>query len=114
MRHAVFLLKGFTPMSVKELNTDNFDPAMSGNVFLEFYSPECSYCRASEPIVNRLSEEFTDVDFYKVNTNVNEALTHSCNVRSLPTFIMFSDGKELGRVFGAKGEKALKDLISLA
>ena len=100
-------------MRIKELSSDNLDLAMSGKAFLEFYSPECAYCRASEPTVNKLSEKFTDVDFYKVNTKTNESLTHSCNVRSLPTFIVFSNGKEVGRAFGAKSEKELNDLISL-
>ena len=100
-------------MSVKELKTDEMGAVMCGKVFLEFYSPECAYCRATEPTVNKLSEKFTDVDFYKVNTRTNESLTHSCNIRSLPTFIVFSDGKEIGRAFGAKSEKELTSLISL-
>ena len=101
-------------MSVKELKTDELNTAMSGKSFLEFYSPECSYCRAAEHIVNKLSNELCGVDFYKINTKSNENLTHSFNIRSLPTFVMLSGGKEVGRAFGAKSEKDLKDLISLA
>ena len=101
-------------MSVKELKTEDFEKALTGHAFLEFYSPDCTYCRMSEPLVEKLSEEFGGIDFYKVNTSANEALAHDCRIRSLPTFIMMSDGKEVGRVFGAKNEKALKELISLA
>ena len=94
--------------------TDNISEAMTGDAFLEFYSPECSYCRAAEHIVNKLSDELCEVEFYKVNTKSNENLTHSFNIRSLPTFIMLSNGKEIGRAIGAKSEKDLKALISLA
>jgi len=87
---------------------------MNGNAFIEFYSPSCAYCRMSEPLVKKLSEEFEEIGFYKINTDSNEALAHDCRIRNLPTFIMMSDGKEVGRVFGAKNEKALKELISLA
>ena len=84
---------------------------------VEYHGAHCSYgcdTLVAEGLVKKLSEEFEEIGFYKINTDSNEALAHDCRIRSLPTFIMMSDGKEVGRVFGAKNEKALKELISLA
>lgn len=97
---------------LKEKNIKNTNELENGKVFLEFYAPRCSYCRAVEPTVEKLSEEFRDIEFIKVNTDEHPEAAESFSVRGLPTFVVLSDKNELGRLTGARPASALRELIS--
>ena len=80
-------------------------------VFLEFYAPRCSFCRAAEPLIERLSNEYSDIEFLKVNTDENPEAAELFGVRGLPTFVALSNENELGRLIGARPESAIRELI---
>ncbi len=83
----------------------------SGKVFLEFYAPRCSFCRAAEPTVERLSGEHENVKFFKINTDESPKAAESFGIRGLPTFVVMQDGSEKGRITGARPESALRELL---
>ena len=60
---------------------------------------------------SRVSEEFPDVIFAKVDTEVEQALAGSFGIRSIPTTIAFKEGIGVFMQPGALPEQALKDLI---
>ena len=84
----------------------------SGRVFAEFYAPRCSFCRAAEPTVKALSEEYGDTNFIKVNTDECGFAVSEFGIRSLPTFILFENGEERSRLVGAKGVSALREMLN--
>lgn len=98
-------------MSIYETNETDFDIYSAQNILLEFYSPECTYCKMAELTLQKLSDEYKNIRFLKANAHENPEMSNRYGIRGLPTFIFFSDGKESGRLTGAKGENALRELI---
>ena len=82
-----------------------------GRVLVEFYAPRCSFCRAAEPMLERLKSEYRDVEFYKVNTDLWGGAAIEHKIKSLPTFVLFEDGFEKGRLVGAGKESARRTLL---
>lgn len=97
---------------LKEKNINNINELESGSVFIEFFAPRCSYCRAVEPTVLKLSEEFPEIEFIKVNTDEHPNAAESFSIKGLPTFVALSDRTERGRLTGARPEAALRELIA--
>ena len=78
----------------------------------DFWAEWCGPCRAYAPVFERVSEEFPDVVFAKVDTEVEQALAGSFGIRSIPTTIAFKEGIGVFMQPGALPEDALKDLIT--
>ena len=81
-------------------------------VIIDFWAEWCGPCRAYAPVFERVSEEFPDVVFAKVDTEVEQELAGSFGIRSIPTTIAFKEGIGVFMQPGALPEEALKDLIS--
>ena len=82
-----------------------------GRVLVEFYAPRCGFCRAAEPMLERLKNEYRGVEFCKVNTDLWSGAAAEHKIKSLPTFVLFEDGREKGRLVGAGKESALRSLL---
>ena len=82
-------------------------------VVIDFYATWCGPCRALEPILDELAEEYKDkIDIYKVNTETEMETAAAFGVMSLPTllFIPMSDKPSISP--GAPPKEMLKDLIN--
>jgi len=101
-------------MPTVELHESSFSDIIEGNdlVIIDFWAEWCGPCRAYAPVFERVSEEFTDVVFAKVDTEVEQALAGSFGIRSIPTTIAFKDGIGVFMQPGALPEDALRDLIT--
>jgi thioredoxin 1 len=80
-------------------------------VILDFWAEWCGPCRAYGPIYERVSEEFPDVVFGKIDTEDQQALAGMFNIRSIPTTIAFKEGIGVFMQPGALPEDALRDLV---
>lgn len=81
-------------------------------ILVDFWASWCGPCKMAEPVLEELSEEYKDkVAIAKLNVDENPQVTQSFGVMSIPTTILFKDGKELGRQIGFAGKKAFEDLI---
>ena len=101
-------------MPTVEMHESSFSDIIEGNdlVIIDFWAEWCGPCRAYAPAFERVSEEFTDVVFAKVDTEVEQALAGSFGIRSIPTTIAFKDGIGVFMQPGALPEDALRDLIT--
>ena len=101
-------------MPTVEMHESSFSDIIEGNdlVIIDFWAEWCGPCRAYAPVFERVSEEFTDVVFAKVDTEVEQALSGSFGIRSIPTTIAFKDGIGVFMQPGALPEDALRDLIT--
>ena len=100
-------------MATLEMQNSSFTEIVEGNnlVIIDFWAEWCGPCRAYAPVFERVSEEFPDVVFAKVDTEVEQALAGSCGIRSIPTTIAFKEGIGVFMQPGALPEDALRDLI---
>ena len=95
-------------MSVQKLNQNNFNNAIAnGTALVDFYADWCGPCRIVSPIVDEIAEERSDITVGKVNVDDENALAMKYGVMSIPTLIVFKDGKEAARIVGARPKSAI-------
>jgi thioredoxin 1 len=96
------------------LNDDNFNKTIAKGVTLvDFYADWCGPCRMIAPIVEELSNEFHGkATIAKLDIEKAQTTTAQFEVTSIPTIILFKDGKEIKRIVGLRDKDSLKSLIS--
>lgn len=78
-------------------------------VLVDFYADWCGPCKMLMPTVEKLAAEFAGRAYvYKVNTDADGALAAGFGIISIPTLILFKDGKEADRVVGFVPEETLR------
>ena len=90
-------------MNVKKLNDANFESEILNNnntCLVDFYADWCGPCKMVSPIVDEIAEERTDITVGKINVDESAGLAIKYNVVSIPTLIVFKDGKEFSRIIG--------------
>ncbi len=83
-----------------------------GKVFIDFHAVWCGPCKVTEPIVKELSEEIKDMKFVSVDVDQNPQITQQHSVFSIPTFMIFKDGKLVGQFVGAMGKEGFLNEIN--
>ena len=90
-------------MSVQKLNQNNFHNAIAnGTALVDFYADWCGPCRMVSPIVDEIAQERNDITVCKVNVDDENSLAMKYGVMSIPTLLVFKDGKEAARIVGAR------------
>jgi len=81
-------------------------------VLVDFWATWCGPCKMAEPVLEELSELYKDkILVMKLNVDENTKTTQAFTVLSIPTTILFKDGKEIGRQVGFSGREAFENLI---
>ncbi len=86
------------------LTDQNFsDKIKSGVVLVDFWASWCMPCKLMVPVLNELAEEpDLKVTIAKVNVDEAKATASKFNIRSIPTIVLFKNGKEIHRFVGVK------------
>ncbi|MGI6005271.1 MAG: thioredoxin [Christensenellales bacterium] len=102
-------------MAVIEFTSNNFDQEVLQSkdaVLVDFWAEWCGPCRMLAPTIQEIAqEEMEHVKVGKVNVDDQMQLASSYNVMSIPTVILFKDGKEVARSIGVKPKQHFMDLI---
>lgn len=97
---------------VKEIKDTEYEKVIEkGKVVIDCYAPWCGPCKMISPIIDKLSEEIDNVSFYKINVDDAEKITSDFNIMSIPTILIFEDGKLKEKVVGFKSKSELEELI---
>ena len=100
-------------MATLDLTEPIFAETIENNnlVILDFWAEWCGPCKAYGPVYERVSEEFPDVVFGKIDTEDQQQLAGMFGIRSIPTTIVFKEGIGVFMQPGALPEDALRDLV---
>ncbi|WP_293050500.1 thioredoxin [Paludibacter sp.] len=101
---------------VKVLTEKNFvQQTNKGIVLVDFWAVWCMPCKMMAPIINDVANNAPDgVTIGKLNVEEAQSIAQKYNVRSIPTTILFKDGKEINRFVGVKSKDFLLKEINKA
>jgi thioredoxin 1 len=100
--------------AVKQLTDGDFESTVNGGkpVFIDFWAPWCGPCRIVGPIVEELAPTYEGkAVIAKMNVDDNPMVAQRFGVTSIPTMIMFKDGKMVDRMVGAAPKNTLQSFI---
>jgi len=81
-------------------------------VLVDFWATWCGPCKLAEPVLEELSETYKDkVQIMKVDVDVNQEYSGKYGILSIPTTILFKEGKEVSRLIGFSGKQSFEDLV---
>jgi thioredoxin 1 len=93
---------------ISKLEVKSFEEIIKdGFVVVKFFATWCGPCKMMVPILKEVSETMPDLKIYKYDVDVFRELAVSNNVRSIPTIIIYKDGKELDRKSGYSPKDAI-------
>lgn len=81
-------------------------------VLVDFYADWCAPCRAMKPVLEDLKAQMgEDVTIFKIDVDKNEAIAQRFNIRSIPTLIIFQNGKPAWRKSGMASTAELQGAV---
>ena len=101
-------------MAVITITKENFEQEVLRSdkpVLMDFWASWCGPCRMLSPIVDAVAEERTDVKVGKVNVDQQPELAGEFGVMSIPTLLVFENGKLVRQAVGARPKAAVLDLL---
>ena len=103
-----------TTTAVQHITDADFEKTLQAGkpVFIDFWAPWCGPCRIIGPIVEELAPNYNGrAVIGKVNVDDNPMIAQKFGVTSIPTLMMFKDGKLVDRVVGAMPKGELQKFI---
>ena len=101
-------------MAVVTITKENFEQEglqSAKPVLLDFWASWCGPCRMLSPVVDEVAEERTDVKVGKVNVDEQPELAGEFGVMSIPTLLVFEQGKLVRQAVGARPKASVLELL---
>ena len=101
-------------MEVVTITKENFEQEVLQSakpVLLDFWASWCGPCRMLSPVVDEVAEERTDVKVGKVNVDEQPELAGQFGVMSIPTLLVFEQGKLVRQAVGARPKASVLELL---
>ena len=98
---------------VKKIENNDMSEVLSSKCALvDFSAAWCGPCNMIGPIVEQLSEEKSDVEFFNEDVDKNPDLAMKYRIQSIPALVLFKDGKEADRSIGVIPKDKIEEFIS--
>ena len=101
-------------MSVLHINRESFEKIIAQDgktVLVDFWATWCGPCRMLSPIVDEVAEERSDVKVGKVNVDEQPDLAAQFGVMSIPTLLVFQNGRLVNQAVGARPKSGVLALL---
>jgi thioredoxin 1 len=101
-------------MSTKVITSENFAEEVlqaKGTVLLDFWAEWCGPCRALGPIIEEVAADHPEVEVGKVNVDEQQALAQQFGIMSIPTLVVFKDGRKVNEALGLMPKAQVESLL---
>lgn len=101
-------------MSVTVITSENFENEVlksDKTVLLDFWASWCGPCKMISPVVDQIADEYADIKVGKVNVDEETELARQFNIMSIPTLLVFKDGKLVNQSVGVIPKQAILGLV---
>lgn len=101
-------------MSVLHVNKNDFQSVVldsSKTVLVDFWATWCGPCRMIAPVVEEIAAERTDIKVCKIDVDENQELAMQFGVSSIPTLLVFRDGKVVNQSVGAVPKAKILEML---
>ncbi len=101
-------------MEILHLNAQDFkDTIASGTVLVDFWAGWCMPCKMLAPVIEEIAGEVGDsIKVGKVDVDAEGSLAMEYGIMSIPTVILFKDGKEANRFVGVQPKEVYTQAIT--
>ncbi len=100
----------------QEINDSEFEKEVTNSaepVLIDFWAEWCGPCKMLTPVIDQLSEEMKGkIKIVKMNIDENPESPSTLGVRSIPTLMIFKDGKQVASKVGAHPKNKLEEWIN--
>lgn len=83
-------------------------------VVVDFWAAWCPPCRLMNPVIAELALEHPELSFVTIDADANHQTVITNSVMSMPTFLVFKDGREVARLVGSRPKRRLAGEIEEA
>lgn len=101
-------------MAALKITKDNFQAEIleaKETVLVDFWASWCGPCKMIGPIIDQIADERTDIKVCKVNVDEEQELAVQFKVMSIPTLLVFKEGKVVNQSLGAKPKAAILAML---
>lgn len=100
-----------------EITNENFGEEVEKSpvpVLVDFWAPWCNPCRRFAPIIAEIAEEYDgEIKVCKCNIDESAGIREKFGIMSIPTVIVFENGKEVNRIVGLTPKDELVEALGL-
>jgi thioredoxin 1 len=99
--------------NIKKLTQESFDAEIaSGVTLVDFYADWCGPCRMLAPVLEEVAKEVEGkASIAKLDIDLAQKVTGDLQITSVPTLVLFKDGKECKRIIGLRDADFIKDFV---